>query len=571
MTSAPWLFPEISRERADERCATTLLRSFAAKGVRAAFGIPGGAVGPLFDALAEVPEIELVSTRSESTAVFAAMGHARATGRPALVLVTAGPGVTNTITGLAAAMLEDLPVIVLGGDVATTSWGKGAFQDGSSNGVDVIALLRAVTRWSSVVNGPSMAGGAAERAWSVATGTRPGPVFLSVPFDVGQGRASITAFAAAIDEPSHPSVSACQTAARALMSAKRGLLVLGAGARHATQSAIALAERLSLSVVVTGHAKGVFPETHPAYLGIIGNAAHPSAVEYIAQRPDVVCIVGSRAGDFATNGWRLDLAGSRTTIQIDRDPWLIGRNLDVSLGIVGDAHLTLAAIDASIPREFASVPRIGGGVRRKEWSALTPAGLVKPQAALERLSTIFPNAIWCSDIGEHMGMAQHYLTVDSPDRFHCMSGLGSMGSGLGAAIGIKHAQPHETVIAIVGDGGFNMQAGDVLTCVEQGIGVLFAVFNDGRWNMVEHGFRAVFKRAPDHLPQRVANLAAVARGYGAAAEVIDHVDQLNEHSLNRLVRSNGPVVLDIRIDPSETLSTDTRSAALRNLGAGLPK
>ncbi len=361
-----------------------------------------------------------------------------------------------------------------------------------------------------------------------------------------------------------PPDSACKAAADLLASAKRPLLVLGSGARRALRDGVELAERMACPVVATPHAKGVFPERHPLYLGLIGNVGHPSAREYIASGPDVVCVVGSRLGDFATNAWRTPIAGRSATIQIDRDPLLIGRNAPVTLGIVGDASATLRGIAALLPKGTPIRERVV--FRTKPWNLKAPDGLVKPQHVIVALGEAFPDATFCADIGEHMGFAQHYLTVDGPERFHCMSGLGSMGSGFGAAIGIKHAKPNSTVVVFVGDGGFNMHAGEMLTCVEHGIGVVFVVFNDGRWSMVEHGFRAVFRREPSGLPKQVANLAAVARAYGADGHVIDSASGLAPERLRNLVRTHKPLVLDVRIDPSESLSDSTRSSALALIG-----
>ncbi len=520
----------------------------------------------MFDALADVPEIELVSTRHETTAVFAAVGHARATGTPALVLVTSGPGVTNTVTGIAAAHLEEIPVIVLGGDVATTWFGRGAFQDGSHAGLDIVSLMRNITRWSAMVTAPSMVVGAAERAWSHAVGPRPGPVFLSVPYDIAHAMSVPSPITSACGsaELLTPNAAACSAALELLAGAKTPVLVLGSGARGATAEAVELAERLAIPVVVTCHAKGVFPERHPLYLGLIGNAGHASAREYLARVPDVVCIVGSRLGDFATNGWQLPTRGRTGTIQIDRDPLLIGRNTPVTLGIVADARMALREITSLMGS--LQKPSNHVTVQRKPWAVDAPAGTVKPQAAVLALGEAFPGAVFLTDIGEHMGFAQHYLSVDGPDRFHCFSALGSMGSGLGAAIGIKHAKPSETVIAFVGDGGFNMHVSELLSCVEHHIGVVFVVFNDGRWNMVEHGFRAVFRREPSSLPKQVADLAAVARGYGADGEVIDCAELLAPERLRSLARPGVPLVLDVRVDPSESLSDVTRSSALGLIG-----
>lgn len=561
LTPAP---PESSTSPRGARAATRLLRAFAKRGVRAAFGIPGGSIGPVYDALADVPEIDFVATRHETTAVFAAIGHARATGKPALVLVTSGPGLTNTLTGVASAHVEEAPLIILAGDVATTWSARGAFQDGSPSGLDVIALMRSVTRFSATAY-PVNVDGVMARAWAEATGARPGPVFLNVPYDVGQTWGAAHEIFDAVHEPSRdPDAAACRAAAELLASAKRPLLVLGAGARNASSAAIALAERAASPVVVTSHAKGAFPERHPLYAGLIGNAGHSSARDYVLSAPDVVCIVGSRLGDFATNAWSLPIAGRTATIQIDRDPLYIGRNAPVTLGIVGDARRALESIVGNMPNAAPERERVA--LRTKPWNVSGPEGTVKPHQVVLAIGEAFGDATFCSDIGEHMGFAQHYLCVDSADRFHCMSGLGAMGSGIGSAIGIKQAQPDARVIAFVGDGGFNMHVGELLTCVERGIGVVFVVFNDGRWNMVEHGFRAIFKRMPDHLPQAVADLATVARAYGADAVTIDRSEQLDADVLRSLPRKGVPLVLDVRVDPNESLSRATRSSTFARIG-----
>ena len=546
--------------------AVALLETLAHHGVRMAFGIPGGAASPIFDALLEIPEITFVATRHEAMAGFAASGYARATGMPALVLTTSGPGLTNAITGMASAALEELPVIFLSGEVASTVTGRGALQDGSQLGLDAIGTVRSMTRWATTLQSADAAAGTGERAWQMATGERPGPVYIGVPLDVG-GRASRSPrrIATVPRPPAAPDADACRKAAKLLASARRPLLLLGNGARSAAAEARALAERLSLPVVVTGHAKGVFPETHPLYLGIVGVGQHPSAVEYLAEQPDVVCVVGSRLGDIATNGWKLPLAGTSETIQIDRDPFLLGRNAPVTLGIVGDARCALHDLIAALPTDVAR-PRRAVPACRSARAELSQSNAVplKPQRVLAALSEAFPDAIWCSDIGEHLTMALHYLRIDSPDRFHAMTAFGSMGSGIGSAMGVKLARPNDTVIAICGDGGMAMHAGEILTCVESGIGVLFAVFNDGRWNMIEQGFRAVYGRLPPSLPSHIADLATVARGFGAEGITIRHPGQLQPERLRELGRSTRPVILDIRIDASESFTAESRAATIRH-------
>jgi acetolactate synthase I/II/III large subunit len=544
--------------------ALVLLRAFVRHGVRVAYGIPGGAASPIFDALAEVPELAYVATRHEAIAAFAAMGHARATGLPALVLTTSGPGVINALTGVAAAYLEDLPLILISGEIAEVAVGRGALQDGSIGGLDLHTVVRSMTRWSGAVLSASNAAGIAERAFLSATEGRPGPVFLSVPIDVGTEPASGPVFPAAPTPTAAPDRAACREAALRLVAAKRPLLVLGNGARNAASEALALAERLTLPVVTTAHAKGVFPETSPLYVGLIGAGQHPSVTEYLARPPDVTCVVGSRLGDLATTGWAVDVSGSSATIQVDREPWLIGRNARLSLGIIGDAALSLQEIIAAIPPEVPPRSRRIRSCRslrpESAWSDALP---LKPQRVLAALAEAFPEAVWCVDVGEHLTMAQHYLRIDAPSRYHSMVGLGSMGSGIGLAIGMKQARAEATVLGLCGDGGFAMHAGEVLTCVESGISVVYVVFNDGRWNMVEHGFKAIYGRLPKGMPARVADISGVASAFGALGVRIELPEDLALTALRAYATVGRPVVLDVRIDPQECLSVASRSAMLR--------
>ncbi len=552
------------RSPAAPTAATVLLKALAAHGIRTAFGIPGGQASPVFDGLLEVPEIAFVATRHEAIAGFAASGHARATGLPALVLTTAGPGLTNAITGMAAAALEELPVIFIAGDVATHAVARGALQDGSPAGLDALGMVRSMARWATTLPSAAAARATAERAWQMATGSRPGPVYIGIPLDVGSSSAVPLNLVLGERSLATPDSVACRRAANRLRSARRPLLLLGNGARGAAREARALAERLGLPVVVTGHAKGVFPENHPLYVGIVGVGQHPSVTEYLSERPDVVCVVGSRLGDVATNGWKAPIEGTTETIQIDRDPLLLGTNVPVTLGIVADARLALDEMGSALPLDVV-VPRANVPACRSARAELAHSNSVplKPQRVLASLSQAFPEAVWCSDIGEHLTMALHYLRVDDPSRFHAMVGFGSMGSGIGSAIGFKQARPDATVVAICGDGGLAMHAGEILTCVESGIGVIFAVFNDGRWNMIHHGFRTVYGRLPPALPSRVADLAAVAAGFGAEGMVVRHPADLEPERLRRFATTTRPVVLDIRIDASESFTAESRAATIR--------
>jgi acetolactate synthase-1/2/3 large subunit len=544
--------------------AHVMLRSFAQQGVEVAFGIPGGLISPLFHALGDVPSLRLVSTRHEAMAGFAAMGHAVATGLPALVLTTSGPGISNAITAIAAADAEELPLIVIAGEVATHAMARGAFQDASTNAIDVVAMVRTITRWSARLEDPSAAAAFASRALRIAMGPRPGPVFLSVPLDVGTGRVATTAISMApAPTPVEPDLGASSRVAIALSRSRRPLLVIGNGARSAARELLELAEMLQCPVVCTAHGKGIFPDGHPLHLGVIGFGGHASASAYIESRPDVVLAVGSRLGDFATDGWSLSLTGAEATFQIDRDGGLLGRNYPLTLGIVADAGAALRAIAAALPSDAARPRRELPHRQAPSIAAESDAVPLKPARVLRALENAFPDAFWTSDIGEHCAHVVHHVPIQRPDRFRVMLGLASMGSGIGAAIGVRHARPDLRVLCVCGDGGFAMHAGDLLTCVENRIDVVFIVLNDGRWNMVQHGFRAVYGREPDALPSEVADLAQVARGFGAVGVRVERPGDLEPERLRELASQGRPLVLDVRIDPTEALSVATRSAAIR--------
>ena len=287
---------------------------------------------------------------------------------------------------------------------------------------------------------------------------------------------------------------------------------------------------------------------------------------YLAARPDVVLVVGSRLGDMATGGWNLPLTGSDATFQIDREPWLIGRNYPVTAGVVGDSRAVIQAM-LSAPSTDPLPLREVTGIRRIKDDA-GPEGILKPSRVFEALQDAFPDAFWACDQGEHCAYALHYLRIDEPNQFRSMLGFVSMGTGIGLAIGARAAQRERTVIGICGDGGFAMHAGEVLTCVEHGIDVILVIINDGRWNMVHHGFGAVYGREPKDMPTHVADLAGVARDFGAVGVRIERPEDLDRDRLRSLAKLGRPVILDVRLDASLALSVESRSASFKEFVVG---
>lgn len=544
--------------------AHLLLDTLLAHGVRVVFGLPGGTVMPLYDALGDRPSLEVVTCRHETAAMFAAMGHGRATGRPALVLVTSGPGLTNALTGLAAAACEGIPLLIVAGEISTASVGRFALQDGSQSGLDVLALTRPLTRFAARVDRATALEPLVRRALAEATGPLSGPVFLSLPIDVA--RAKVRAHSLRGATPTAAGTTdrgACEAAARLLAGADRPAIVLGNGARGRGVAAQVedLAARTNAMVTATTHGKGTFPERHPRYLGVLGFGGHGRALEYLASA-DATLVVGSRLGDISTNGWTATLGGP--LIQVDRDPTAIGRNHPTELGVVGDARTSLAAMRAALPARSMR-PHPTGLVLDDDPRRTDDSVPIKPQWLMATLERALPrNTIFTVDIGEHAAFAVHHLRVDGPERFHMFAGLGSMGSGLCAAMGFKVAHPTTPVVAICGDGGLAMHAGELLTCAENGINVTFVVLNDGRYRMVDAGLEHIFGRRSPGLPAHVADLASLARACGAIGVTVDSPRDLDSRRLSALLSIQRPVVLDVRIDPSEHLSVQTRLASLKH-------
>lgn len=345
-------------------------------------------------------------------------------------------------------------------------------------------------------------------------------------------------------------------------------MVLGAGARRAGAQAVALAERCGVPVSVTAHAKGTFPESHPLYLGVLGLGQHPSVDDYLSVPPDVSLVIGSGLDDLATNGWSLPLLGTVASFQVDRDAHALGRSLTFSHMIVGDAARVLDTVCSFLPSDVALPAQRPRRLRRlrAEHTRCDEVPL-KPQRVLRALASAFRDPVWCCDIGEHLAHALHYLEVSSPDDFHDFLGFGSMGSGIGAAIGLQLARPDRQVVCICGDGGFAMMLGELLTCVEQRLGVVFAVMNDGRWNMVDHGFRTVYGAVPQGFARSVADYATAASAMGAIGLEVSTPADLDPDKLRELTGRARAVVLDVRIDPGESLTTRTRAGSISHFCA----
>ncbi len=545
------------------RVADVIVRTLHQLGVRTYYGIPGGSISPIYDALLDVEGVRTVVSRHEGAAAFMASGHARQTGELPVLLVTSGPGVMNALTGISSAFCDGAPMLVIAGEVPRKNFGKGAVQEGSRTTLDMVGTVRASTKMcQEVVNGRA-AGTLIRKAVATALSGKKGPVFISLPLDVACEEVDHTEISAQVNTAFAIDERLLLETAERLSVAKRPVLYVGNGARDAKSARLLqlLAHSLSCPVITTPKGKGIFPESDPLSLGVFGLGGHPSAVKYLEQGVDVMLAVGAGFGDTGTNGWSPLLRPTKTLIQVDIDAAQIGKNYLADIGLVGKADVILESLLTRVRRRSSPLP--GVGLQRVSPEKMKDDNKpIKPQALMPALQAFFPeDAIFTVDIGEHQMFAVHYLTCDVFDSFMVHNGLGAMGSGFCSSMGVKLAAPHRPVVAICGDCCFQMYEGELATAVQYNLGVVFAILNDARPNMVVHGLKAVYGRSMDlQLPQ--VDFAKLAEAVGARGYRIDRVSDLQ--ALPPEVREGraGPVVLDIRIDCEERLAGASRAAHL---------
>ncbi len=563
---------------AKTRCADVVVEALIRAGVDTFIGVPGGAISPIYDALVGREGVRLVHARHETTAMFMAIGHHRMRpGNVPCILTTSGPGVTNAVTGIAAVYGEGVPVLVLGGEVPRGKFGRGALQEGSPEATDVVGMVRSITRSAQPITLAARAPFQIAAAVAEARSGRGGPVFLSLPLDVAVTPIAprFATLLATYEEEEEASDATTMTPPReqlealaaALRGARRPLLLAGSGSRRAASEIASLAQRLGCPVITSPKAKGVVPEDAAYCLGVFGYGGHPSATDWLrADPPDVVLAIGCGLNEVSTNSWSTLVQGTRTFIHIDVDAAQFGRNYRTDLAILGDSRSTLRGLVPlldNLPARLLSVAvDPAAGVSHLENERLDGDDTLAQADVLRSLQEEMPDdTVYTADIGEHLLFAIHYLQVTRPDQFIASLSFGSMGSGIGAAIGAKLAAPDRAVVAICGDFGWQMYGMDINTCVQEGLDVVFLVMNDHRMRMVEAGIDRIYGRG---LPMDgpVVDFAMAARAHGADGVLVRDLDELRVALRDR--RPGIPLVVDARIDPQDSFPMNARVAEISN-------
>ncbi len=415
-----------------------------------------------------------------------------------------------------------------------------------------------ITKMSAECNEANTAAAYLSRALATAITGRPGPVVLTLPIDVTTTHVRRPQIALTESIERTLDTHLTPLAAQSLDQAQRPLLFVGSGARAGRTPWLvrAIAERLQAPVMSSPKGKGIFPDDHPLNLGVFGLGSRPSTNDYLEKGADVVVVIGSSLGEAATSGWSPLLQPKEKLIQIDIDARQLGRNYPVDIGLVGDAGARLYDLLACLPPSTRE-PRTFGIRRFDEEIVQGSEGRIAPQRAIWELQQVMPaNTLYSLDIGEHMLFGIHHLRIQEPNAFVLSLGFGSMGSGIGAGLGMKLGRPERPVVAICGDGCFSMGLGDVATAVREKVPFVIAVMNDERYGMVELGHTALYGRTPS-FSAGVMSIPHLAAGVGAHVAVIEKPGDLLSLDIEWLLM-RGPVVLDIRIDRTVRMPKNAR-------------
>ncbi len=544
--------------------AFALIDSLVRHGVKHIFGYPGGAILPIYDEIyrAEVRgDIKHILVRHEQGAVHAADGYTRATGKVGVCFATSGPGATNLVTGIATAHMDSIAMVVVTGQVPLGAIGTDAFQE-----TDIFGITLPIVKHSYVVrDGKDMARIVAE-AFHIASTGRPGPVLIDVPKDVASkfvdyvpvepGAVHLTGY-----KPSLKGDTRGIDAALHLMEeAKQPLLYVGGGAisANAHLQVKEVAERFQIPVTTTLMGLGAFDENHPLSVSMLG--MHGTAyANFAVSECDLLIAVGARFDDRVTG--KLDEFASRAkVIHIDIDPAEVGKNRAPEVGIVGDVRQVLEqmlhrARESGFPSDVKQTAQwlscINGW--RKEYPLMVPhhEDSLSPQEVIVEIGRQAPHAYYTTDVGQHQMWAAQFLK-NGPRRWISSSGLGTMGYGVPAAMGVKVALPDEEVICISGDGSFQMNLQELGTLAQYKINVKTVIINNGwqgmvrQWQQTFYGERYVASNLELGMP----DFELLAQAYGIKGIVIKERAQLSD-GIAEMLAHDGPVLMDVRVKKDE--------------------
>jgi acetolactate synthase-1/2/3 large subunit len=564
--------------------ADLILSYLATIGTHHIFGVPGGAIEPLYNALARAARqnpvpVHAVIARHESGAAFMADGYTRETGRLGVCCSTTGPGATNLITGVSSAYADRIPMLVITAQTALPNFGRLGLQESSCDGVDTVSMMRSCTRYSSLVSHPNQLEKKLYKALNIAFSKPQGPVHLSIPVDVLNSSwvsQSITNLDNLVRSPEIIDNDRINSLCKELLHARKTVLFLGAGCRGAMKEIMQFAETAHIPIVTTPPAKSLVNAYHPLYRGVFGFAGHDSAQQALTDSEvDLVIAVGSRLSETSTHGWDDKALMNGRLVHIGECHEIFSNSPMAHLQILGSLRSIFTRLNAFYSEKVKAPEKnknyISSGDilefdrHRMHCANFAPPQLritnsegynsnsapIKPQRLMCELVKRFPeNTRFVIDAGNSWAWSIHYLHPKNPGYYHIGMGFGAMTWAIGASIGMSIGAGNKPVVCITGDGSYLMSSQEITVAVQLKLPVIFVLLNDSALGMVKHGQRMGKGEAIGfELPE--IDYAAVAISMGAQAFTIHGPNDFDLIDFNDILQADKPTLLNVYLDPEE--------------------
>lgn len=556
-------------------------------GIEFVFGVTGGSIEPLYNALARSQRNggpKAILARHETGAAFMADGYARATGKIGVCCSTSGPGATNLLTGVANAYADSIPLLVITAQPAIEKFGLGAFQEGSCTGINTVSIFESCTRFNTLVSHTAQLETKLLQAISYAKSNRPGPVHLSIPLDIMRAKAApsfgFNQLRAFLNHEVVTSDKGIDLLLRYLTDAKKVTFVIGEGCAGSINPLLDLVEQQNWLMVTTPMAKGLVSDFHPLYRGVFGLGGHESAREaLLPENADYVVVVGTALDEVTTGGWDTEAVLSNRLIHISQNSEHLSRSILAKACILGSPKLLLEQLFNWIPkpeknRKTEYLPGPDGFPKhikyRDKEICFMDSSPVKPQALYWTLSQWCPpNTYVLMDTGNSFLWGIHYWQTHNKagteeNLFHLGMGFASMGWAIGASIGMALGDK-APVICFTGDGSVLMSGQEMTVAREHNLNVLFVILNDSHLGMIKHGQHlGGAENIGNALPQ--VDFAAMARAMGLQAHRINRLSDLDSIGIDDIFKQAGPCVLDVVIDANEVPPMGSRMKVLAGGG-----
>jgi acetolactate synthase-1/2/3 large subunit len=533
-----------------------LIRSLINEGVDTIFGYPGGAIMPVFDCLYDYRDrINHILVRHEQGATHAAEGYARTSGKVGVALVTSGPGATNTITGIADAMIDSTPMVVISGQVASQLLGSDAFQE-----ADVVGISQPVTKWAYQVRRPEDIAWAVARAFYIASSGRPGPVLLDITKDAQSKKLSNyeykkTTFVRSYQPIPEINPAAIEAAAELINHAKKPYALVGQGVilGEAEKELLAFLEKSGIPAASTVLGLSALPTDHPQHVGMLGMHGNIGP-NLKTNECDVLIAIGMRFDDRVTGDLKT-YAKQAKVIHFDIDPAEIDKNVFAHVKVLGDAKETLAAVTSQIKqnkheawlKEFRDCDQREYDAVIKE-ELFPESGQLKMGEVIHKISEATNNdAVLVTDVGQHQMMGVRYFKYKQSRSVVTSGGLGTMGFGLPAAIGAKYGAPERTVCLFVGDGGVQMTIQELGVIMQYGVDVKIIILNNHFLGMVRQWQELFFEERYSETVMKNPDFVKIADAYNIPSKKVETREELKE-AIAEMINHQGAYLLDVQVE-----------------------